>query len=80
VHVWLIAAPQHCADHAATEAAQIRGLFGACSTQRAGDAAFSSLFLRSCFFPLSIFGAVQFTVAVKKNSPSNFFFSKEGKK
>jgi hypothetical protein len=44
----LIAAPQHCAGHAATEAEQIRGLFGACSTQH-------FIALRSCvFFPLSI--------------------------
>jgi len=59
VHHLLIAAPQHCAGHAATEAAQIRGLPGL-----AARSVQHSIAPRSCFFPVEVF----WYVAVKKNS------------
>ena len=59
MHRLLIAAPQHCAGHAATEAAQIRGLPGL-----AARSVQHSIAPRSCFFPVEVF----WYVAVKKNS------------
>jgi hypothetical protein len=59
VHRLLIAAPQHCAGHAATEAAQIRGLPGL-----AARSVQHSIALARVFCPVEYFGYV----AVKKNS------------
>jgi hypothetical protein len=79
VHRLLIAAPQHCAGHAATEAAQIRGLFGACSTQRAGDAAFSSL-SSFVFFSVEYFWRSTVYCSGQEKLSLHFFFSKERNK
>jgi hypothetical protein len=76
VHVWLIAAPQHCAGHAATEAAQIRGLFGACSTQRAGDAAFSSL-SSFVFFSVEYFWRSTVYCSGQEKLSLHFFFPRK---